>query len=324
MVVAIDNNKETCLNTDNSVLKTIGHTPLVELLQLQNNQGNHFFAKLEMFNPTLSIKDRIAKYMVEQAESKGLIQPGAMLVECSSGNTGASLAFIARQKGYQCVICTTEKASKEKVQFIRSFGATVHVCPIDAKEGEPDHYIQVAKTICETTKPSYFLNQYGSQDNVMAHYSSTGPEIWNQTKGNIDILVACASSGGTISGVGRYLKQQNPEIKIILVDPVGSVYYDYFHQGAINRSHIKPYQIEGAGKNKILPTMDFTVIDDVYQISDQEAFAGCHTLSHNEGISGGGTSGACYFILHQLAKRIENKSVVAIFPDSGIKYLSKI
>lgn len=308
----------------NSIFSLIGNTPMLNLSESLPRSSNTVYAKLEMYNPTLSIKDRIAKYMVEQAESRGSIQPGATLVEASSGNTGASLALVARQKGYGCLITTTEKASSEKVQLMRQLGATVYVAPCDLAEGDERHYITYAKKFVAENSPAYFLNQYGSQDNVLAHYYSTGPEIWSQLEGKIDCFVACASSGGTISGVGRYLKEKSPKIKVVLVDPVGSVYHHYFHTGKVDKSTISPYKIEGAGKNKILPTIDFSIIDDVQQVTDEQAFEACTELSSKSGIVAGGSSGACFSVTKRLVAQYENLNIVTIFPDSGLKYLSKI
>ncbi len=316
--------QETSTDSEtNLVSSLIGNTPMLNITSAFPASTNTVFAKLEMYNPTLSIKDRIAKYMVEQAEKRGEIKPGAVLVESSSGNTGASLALIAQQKGYRCLITTTEKTSAEKVKLMRQLGARVYVAPCDLEEDNPEHYINYAKRFCAENKPSYFLNQYGSQDNVLAHYHSTGPEIWRQINGQVDCFLACGSSGGTITGVGRYLKEKNPKVKIILIDPVGSVYYHYFQTGKVDKSKVKPYEIEGAGKNKILPTIDFSIIDEVLQVTDNEAFQGCKELSQQHGIVAGGSSGACYAVIKRILGRYDNLRIVTVFPDSGLKYLSK-
>lgn len=274
-----------------------------------------------MVNPTLSIKDRMVSYMLNKAESNGEIKPGTTLIEASSGNTGCSLAMIGATRGYPVIITTTTKTSAEKITMIKSYGATVHVCDPALNEDNSDHYITLAKTLKKTLPNSYFLNQYNNIANREAHYHTTGPEIWNQTHGNIDYLVAAGSSGGTISGVGRYLKEKNPAINIILADPVGSCYYSYFKTGKINETEIKSYQVEGAGKDKLCACMDFSVIDDVIQFTDDQAFESVKALFLSDNIFSGGSSGGALFVAKQLGEYIKKPAtIVVILPDSGLKY----
>jgi len=308
-----------------NILSCIGNTPIVQLEKFNTNPNVQLSAKLEMFNPTLSIKDRIVDYMVTKAEKSGELRPGGVIVEATSGNTGASAAMIAAVKGYQAIITTPSKTSKEKVDMMRSYGATVHICPGNIGEDNPEHYITKAKALTKQTPNAYMLNQYNNLDNQEAHYTLTGPEIWEQTQGKIDYLIACGSSGGTVSGAGRYLKEQNPKIKIIMPDPVGSSYYDYFHHGKINPQNIAPYQAEGVGKDFICQCIDFSVVDDVVQFTDDDAFSCAKDIAKKEGLLLGGSSGAALFIAKKLiTKMTEPANILVVCPDAGIKYLSSI
>lgn len=278
-------------------------------------------AKCEMNNPTLSIKDRMVLYMLNKAEKNNEIKKGATLIEASSGNTGCALAMIGAAKGYSVIITTTTKTSAEKIAMMKSYGAIIHICDATLDEDNPDHYISLAKKLSSTLPNAYFLNQYNNIANREAHYHTTGPEIWHQTQGKIDYFVASGSSGGTISGVGRYLKEKNPAIKIILADPIGSCYYSYFKTGKINSTEIKSYKVEGAGKNKLCACMDFSVIDDVIQFSDKEAFETVKQLKASDNIFAGGSAGGALFVAGQLTDDEKNPAnIVVILPDSGLKY----
>ncbi len=303
----------------------IGNTPLVELECFSSPEKNvHLFAKLEMFNPSGSIKDRIVAHILQVAEKKGRIKPGDMLVEASSGNTGVALTMIGVRKGYRVSVAMPEK-NAEKAALMRVYGAHVVLCPPEAKAGEADHYVSRAKALAEASPGAFLVDQYNNPENTNAHYLTTGPEIWDQTQGKIDILVACASSGGTLAGAGRFLKEKNPALRIILPDPLGSVYYDYFYSKKINPQSIRPYATEGAGKHYLSAGMDFSIIDEVIRFTDEEAVAAQKELVLREGIFAGGSSGAALHVAKKIAARLTRPANIAIiFPDSGMRYLSKI
>ncbi len=306
-----------------SVLDTIGKTPLVRLGRICGHLKPKILAKLEYFNPGGSIKDRMAIFMVEQAVKKGLLKEGGTIIENTSGNTGIGLAMYAAVKGYKAIFTIPDKMSSEKINLLKAFGAEVVVCPTEVPPDSPESYYEVAKRLNKEIPNSYLVNQYHNLDNVRAHYETTGPEIWEQTEGEIDYLVAGAGTGGTISGVGRFLKEKNPDIKVIGVDPVGSIYYHYFKE----RKLVEPkvYLLEGIGEDMLCETMDFSVIDDMIQVSDKDAFLTARRLVREEGIFAGGSSGAVVYAGMKLAEKInDNKVVVLILPDTGYNYLSKI
>uniref|UniRef100_A0A7V0Z430 Cysteine synthase family protein n=1 Tax=candidate division WOR-3 bacterium TaxID=2052148 RepID=A0A7V0Z430_UNCW3 len=306
-----------------TILDTIGNTPLVRLHNITKGIKAQILAKLEFFNPGGSIKDRMAIYMVEQAVKSGLLKPGGTIVENTSGNTGIGLALYAAVKGYRAIFTIPEKMSQEKINLLRAYGAKVIVCPTDVPPDSPESYYEVAKRIAKETPNAYLVNQYHNQDNVEAHYSTTGPEIWEQTQGKIDYFIAGAGTGGTISGVGKFLKEKDPEIKVIAVDPVGSIYYDWFKYRKIIES--KVYLVEGIGEDMLCETMHFEVIDDIIQVSDKDAFLMARRLVKEEGIFAGGSSGAAMCAALKVAQSLEaDDIVVVIFPDSGHNYLSKI
>ena len=300
----------------------IGNTPLFELKNLSLPKGIRAFAKLEMFNPTGSIKDRIVLHMINQAEKAGLISAGSTLIEATSGNTGASLAAIGRLKGYRVIITTPAKTSDEKIAIMRAYGAEVYVCKAD----EETDYMVAAKNFLNETPNSYMLNQYYNLENREAHYLTTGKEIWDQMNGlSVDYFVTCASSGGTISGVSRYLKEKANDVKVVLADPKGSVYHDYFHEKKIIAANQHSYQVEGAGKDLICDCMDFSLIDNVVQFDDDQAFNASKKLAKMEGLLVGGSSGGALHAVEAIAKTIDSPAnIVTILPDSGMKYLSKM
>lgn len=280
--------------------------------------------KLEFFNPTGSIKDRIVKHIIDDAEQTGKLRPGGTIVEGTSGNTGSAIAMIAAMKGYKAVLTMPDKVSKEKQKAMKAFGAEIVICPTSASSDSPEHYVNTALKIAETTPNAFRVNQYDNPKNPEAHYLTTGPEIWKQSEGRITHFVAAGSTGGTISGIGKYLKEQNKDIKILMPDPVGSLYYHYFKTGHMPHDAKCTYQVEGVGEDHLALAMDFSVVDDMYQFTDQNAFDTARKLSRIEGICGGGTGGANVWAALKLAETLDRESViVTVIPDNGIRYLSK-
>ncbi|MCC5941696.1 MAG: cysteine synthase family protein [Balneolaceae bacterium] len=311
----------------NSIIDTIGNTPLVRLNRLTNGLELTVAAKVEYLNPGQSIKDRIALKMIDDAEEKGLIKPGGTIIEGTSGNTGMGLALVAAVRGYKCIFTTTDKQSKEKVDLLRALGATVEVCPTNVEPDDPRSYYSVAKRLSEEIPNSYYPNQYDNLSNTQAHYETTGPEIWEQTDGKITHYVAGMGTGGTISGTAKYLKEKNPEIKVIGVDSVGSVYKHYFETGEFDKNQIKPYVTEGIGEDIIPENVDFSLIDAVVQVNDKNALVTTRRLAKEEGLFIGGSCGAAVYGAIEYAQ--ENKLgkhdlMVVILPDSGTRYISKV
>lgn len=305
-----------------NVLRTVGNTPLVKLEHITKGIKPAIRAKLEYFNPSGSVKDRMALYMVEDAERRGLLKPGGTIVENSSGNTGAALAMIAAVKGYRCIITMPDKMSDEKKNLMKALGAKVIVTLTDVPADSPESYYSVARRIAAETPNAWYPDQYNNPKNIEAHYCRTGPEIWEQTGGRIDYLVAGIGTGGTLSGAGKYLKERNPGIKIIAVDPEGSVFYGYFKTGKLPPFHV--YKVEGIGEDYLVKDVDFSVIDDIIQVSDKDSFLTARRLSRKEGIFAGGSSGAAVWAALKLAADVEaGKHIVVIIPDSGSRYLSK-
>ncbi len=308
--------------TIDKIYESIGRTPLVRLEQLGADYPADIYAKLEFLNPAGSIKDRMALFMVEDAERKGLLKPGGTIIENSSGNTGAALAMIAAVKGYRCIITMPDKMSDEKKNLMKAFGAEVIVTPTDVPADSPESYYSVARRLASEIPGAYYPDQYNNPMNTEAHYQTTGPEIWDQTSGEIDILVAGIGTGGTISGAGRYLKEKNPSVKVIAVDAVGSVFYQYFKTGNLPEPHT--YKVEGIGEDYLVKAIDFDVIDDIIQANDRNSFHTARTLARTEGIFAGGSSGSAVWAALQVAQIQENrKNIVVILPDSGSRYLSK-
>jgi cystathionine beta-synthase len=310
------------MTVQKSILEAIGNTPLVRLKNLVRPGWAKVYAKAEFMNPGGSVKDRMALYMIERAEKKGWLKPGGTIVENTSGNTGAGVAMVAALKGYKAIFTMPDKMSAEKVNLLKAFGAKVVVTPTNVPADSPLSYYETAKRIARETPNSFYLNQYHNPLNIEAHYQTTGPEIWRQAAGRIDYLVAGMGTGGTISGVGKFLKEKNPKIQVIGVDPVGSVYYNYFKTGRIGEPHV--YKVEGIGEDMLCGAMDFSVVDQVVQVTDQECFIMAREVATKEGMLVGGSSGGAALVALNLAKKLpKNKVIVTIFPDSGTRYLSK-
>ena len=314
-------------NVVNNLLELVGNTPMVKINKLTKDFAGTFLAKLESANPGHSSKDRIALHIVESAERKGILKPGDTIIETTSGNTGFSLAMVSLIKGYQCILAVSSKSSTDKIDMLRAMGAKVYVCPANVAADDPRSYYEVAKRLHSEIKGSIYINQYFNDLNADAHYSSTGPEIWNQTDGNITHLIVCSGTGGTISGTARYLKEKNPNIKVIGVDAYGSVLKKYHETGEFDENEIYPYRIEGLGKNLIPSVTDFEIIDRYVKVTDEDSAHSARQLVKYEGIFVGYTSGAAFQAIKQLNDEKEfNKSdvIVVIFPDHGSRYLSKI
>lgn len=311
----------------NNVLELIGNTPLIKVNKVTEGLIGNFYAKVEAFNPGHSTKDRIALYIIEEAERKGILKPGDTIIETTSGNTGFSVAMVSIIKGYDCVLAVSSKSSRDKIDMLRAMGAKVYVCPANVSADDPRSYYSVAKRLHEETKGSVYINQYFNDLNIDAHYKTTGPEIWEQTNGKITHLVACSGTGGTISGTARFLKEKNPAIRILGVDAFGSVLKKYHETKEFDSEEIYPYRIEGLGKNLIPTATDFDVIDKFIKVSDEDSAHSARYIVKTEGLFVGYTSGATLQAVRQYAELgefDENSNVVMIFPDHGSRYMSKV
>ncbi|WP_274475481.1 PLP-dependent cysteine synthase family protein [Mangrovimonas aestuarii] len=310
-----------------NILDLVGNTPLIKLNKITAPFNGNYYAKVEAFNPGHSSKDRIALYIIEQAERQGIIKPGDTIIETTSGNTGFSIAMVSIIKGYDCILAVSSKSSADKIDMLKTMGAKVYVCPAHVSADDPRSYYQVAKRLHDEIKGSVYINQYFNQLNIDAHYNSTGPEIWKQTEGKITHLVACSGTGGTISGTAKYLKEQNPNIKVIGVDAFGSVIKKYHETREFDEKEIYPYRIEGLGKNLIPSATDFDMIDEFVKVSDEESAHTARHIAKTEGLFVGYTSGAAMQAIKQLneAGRFgKDDLVVVVFPDHGSRYMSKI
>ena len=311
----------------NNILELIGDTPLVKLHNITSGFKGDFLVKLESFNPGHSSKDRIALFIIEEAERKGIIKPGDTIIETTSGNTGFSIAMISIIKGYDCILAVSSKSSSDKIDMLKTMGAKVYVCPANVSADDPRSYYEVAKRLNQEIKGSVYINQYFNDLNIEAHYKTTGPEIWTQTQGKITHLIACSGTGGTISGVSKFLKEKNPNIKILGVDAYGSVLKKYHETKEFDEKEIYPYRIEGLGKNLIPSATNFNLIDKFIKVKDEDSAHTARELAKTEGLFVGYTSGAAVQAVKQFASNNEFKShdlIVVIFPDHGSRYLSKI
>jgi cystathionine beta-synthase len=307
----------------NNVLQAIGHTPLIRLNRIVEGVPAEVYVKADYMNPGGSVKDRIGLTMIDEAEKKGLLKPGGTIVEGTSGNTGMGLALVAAVRGYKMVFTITDKQSKEKIDLLKALGAEVIVCPTAVEPEDPRSYYSVAKKLAREIPNSYYPNQYENPQNPEAHYRTTGPEIWEDSEGKITHFVCGMGTGGTISGVGRYLKEKNARVKIIGVDPIGSLYHDFVKSGQAGKA--KTYVVEGIGEDFFPTTMDFKVLDDVMQVTDQECFVWARRLVKKEGIFTGGSGGGCVAATLRVAKECKKGDcVVAFLPDTGMRYLSKV
>jgi cystathionine beta-synthase len=306
-----------------NILEAVGNTPLVRLNRIAQGLKPLLAAKVEFVNPGGSVKDRIGLEMVQAAERDGLLKPGGTIIEGTSGNTGMGLAMVAAVRGYRCIFTMPDKMSQEKIDTLRALGAEVVVTPTAVAHDDPRSYHSVAVRLSKEIPNSVFPNQYTSPSNPLAHYRTSGPEIWNDTDGKVTHVVIGVGTGGTISGVGRYFRQHAPHVKIIGVDPEGSIFYDWFKRGVQPKS--TPYKVEGVGQDLLPMNVDFSVIDDMYQVGDKESFNVTRRLARQEGIFAGGSSGMAVAAALRLAEGLtERDYVVVILPDSGSRYLSKI
>ena len=315
------------INAYNNVLELIGNTPLIKLNKVTEGLKGNFYAKVEAFNPGHSTKDRIALYIIEEAERRGILTPGDTIIETTSGNTGFSIAMVSIIKGYDCVLAVSSKSSRDKIDMLRAMGAKVYVCPANVSADDPRSYYSVAKRLHEETKGSVYINQYFNDLNIDAHYKTTGPEIWEQTNGKITHLVACSGTGGTISGAARFLKEKNPAIRILGVDAYGSVLKKYHETKEFDSEEIYPYRIEGLGKNLIPTATDFDAIDHFIKVSDEDSAHATRLIAKTEGLFVGYTSGATLQAVRQYAEMgefDENSNIIMIFPDHGSRYMSKV
>lgn len=316
-----------------SILNLVGHTPLVRVSKLSPHPNIEIWVKLEFYNPSLSVKDRMVSYVIRNAEEKGILKPGGTIIENTSGNTGAAVAMIAAAKGYKAILTMPDKVSIEKQNSLKAYGAQIIVCPTSAPPSDPEHYENVARDLADKTPNSFRIDQYDNKLNPEAHYKTTGPEIWEQTQGRITHYVASGSTGGTVTGTSRFLKEKNPNVKVVMPDPVGSVYFEYFNSGKYKEDKGCTYLVEGIGEDHICHAMDFGLVDIMYEFTDKDAFGVCRRMAKEEGILAGGSAGANMWGALKLANElvakanggeVEKAVIVSIACDSGVKYLSKI
>ena len=314
------------LKVYDSVLETIGWTPLIRLTRVTRGIRTPVWVKAETSNPGGSLKDRIGIPIIERAEREGTLKPGGTIVEGTSGNTGVALAIAAALKGYKCIFTMPDKMSQEKVRLLKAFGAEVIITPTAVPPDHPDSYVMTAKRIAHETPNAILANQFYNQANPDAHFATTGPEIWEQTEGKVSHLVAGAGTGGTITGVGRFLKKKNPRVQVVCGDPVGSILAEYWRSSGTSKVEGVPYKVEGIGQDKLPDTLDMSVIDEFQTVSDRDAFAMARRLTREEGLFGGGSSGLVAHVALSVARRVNDPKacVVTFLCDTGERYLSKL
>ncbi len=313
------------MDIKNNILETIGHTPLIKLNKVTRDIPAIVLAKVDYFNPGNSIKDRMALKMVEVAEQEGRLKPGGTIIEGTSGNTGMGLALAACVKGYKCIFVTTDKQSKEKADILKAVGAEVIVCPTNVLPEDPKSYYSVAKKLGKEVPNSCYMNQYDNLANRLAHYESTGPEIWNQTDGKITHLVCTAGTGGTITGTAMYLKEKNPHIQVWAIDVYGSLLTKYYRTGQVDMNEVHPYVSEGFGEDFVPQNYDMSVIDYFEQVTDKDGAIMARRIAKEEGLFCGYSAGSCLQGLMQLKDRLKKDDVVVcIFHDHGSRYVAKI
>jgi cystathionine beta-synthase len=306
-----------------SILEAVGNTPIVKLRHVGRDTAADIYVKCEYLNPAGSMKDRMAMNMIAEAEKRGELLPGGTIIEATSGNTGAALAMIAAVRGYKCIFVMPDKMSLEKIASLRAYGARVVVCPTAVEPDDPRSYYSVARRIATETPGAFYTRQYENQDNPGGHYRSTGPEIWEQTGGELDVLVAGLGTGGTITGTGRYLKQRKHEIQLVGVDPIGSLYYDFVKSGRVTKPFT--YKVEGIGEDFFPKTIDLTILDEIVRVDDKECFLTARDLVRHEGLYVGGSAGAAVAGAVKYARQANKKqNILVLLPDSAAKYLSKI
>jgi cystathionine beta-synthase len=310
------------MNVHSTILSAIGHTPLIRLNKMVGPNDATVYAKCEFMNPGGSIKDRMALHIIEKAEREGKLKPGGTIVENTSGNTGMGVALAAAVKGYRCVFTMPDKMSPEKISRLKALGAQVVVTPTNVPADSPQSYYETAKRIARETPGSFYLNQYHNPDNGEAHYLMTAPELWEQLEGKLDAFITGLGTGGTMTGVGKFLKEKNPAILNIGVDPVGSVYQGYFQTGKLPEPHV--YKVEGIGEDMLCKALDFSVIDDIRQVDDQQCFNVARRLAREEGIFAGGSSGGAVHVAMEVARELgKGKVVVVVLTDTGNSYITK-
>jgi cystathionine beta-synthase len=308
-----------------NIVDAVGNTPMIKLRNIARGIKATVLVKAENLNPCGSVKDRIGITMIDAAEADGSLKPGGTIVEGSSGNTGLGLAMVACVRGYKVIITIPDKMSHEKINLMRAFGVEVVVCPTAVAPDDPRSYYEVAKRLHREIPNSIYPNQYFNDANPLAHYQSTGPEVWNDTDGKITHFVVGIGTGGTASGAGKYLKEQNPNVKVIGVDPIGSLYHKYFHSDVLEEADRSTYLVEGIGEDMLPSTMHFDVLDDVRQVNDRECFVAARRLCRSEGIFAGGSAGGAVHAGLEVARECGPDDVVVILlPDSGGRYLSKV